>query len=244
MILTRERWFYFYLRYQSTLKLYIFDDCVPYRSETTRWVFHVSAFPIKPRQKRRLGESFATLSEDSASSATAEGRAKMQRQAISLGVVAPVVLARRRVAATPAATLRAPQRTRNHFLGRRPGHGVGATARAARASRGRRRGARALLEGGVTAVKAVAAAAAAVRVDPAPTRPPPRASKASSRALATRAISSQSSTPTATRSTPSTPPPPSIASPRTPRATPRANPSRRPRPSRRSWTSSAPISAA
>ena len=83
---------------QSTLKLYFFDDCVPYRSETTRWVFHVSAFPIKPRQKRRLGESFASLSEDSASSATAEGRAKMQRQAISLGVVAPVVLARRRVA--------------------------------------------------------------------------------------------------------------------------------------------------
>ena len=137
---------------QSTLKLYFFDDCVPYRSETTRWVFHVSAFPIKPRQKRRLGESFATLSEDSASSATAEGRAKMQRQAISLGVVAPVVLARRRVAATPAATSsRAPPADqKSHFLGRRPSHGASAPPRGppslravadaapARAPRGRR----------------------------------------------------------------------------------------------------------
>lgn len=139
---------------QSTLKLYFFDACVPYRSETTRWVFHVSAFPIKPRQKRRLGESFATLSEDSASSATAEGRAKMQRQAISLGVVAPVVLARRRVAATPAATSsRAPPADqKSHFLGRRPSHGASAPPRGppslravadaapARAPRGRGRG--------------------------------------------------------------------------------------------------------
>ena len=78
----------------------------------------------------------------------------MQRQAISLGVVAPVVLARRRVAATPAATSsRAPPADqKSHFLGRRPSHGASAPPRGppslravadaapARAPRGRGRG--------------------------------------------------------------------------------------------------------
>ena len=233
---------------QSTLKLYFFDDCLPYRSETNEVGFPRQCLSDKASSKAALGRILRHFIGGLGVVCTAEGRAKMQHQAISLGVVAPVVLARRRVAATPAATSsRAPPADqKSHFLGRRPSHGASAPPRGPPSLRAVADAApRALLEGGVAAVKAVAvAAAAAVRVDPAPTRPPPRASKASSRALATRAISSQSSTPTATRSTPSTPPPPSIASPHTPRATPRANPSRRPRPSRRSWTSSAPISAA
>ena len=231
--------------------MYFFDDCVTYRSEINEVGFPRQCdLPIKPRQKRRLGESSATLSEGSASSATAEGRAKMQRQAISLGVVAPVVLARRRVAATPAATSsRAPPADqKSHFLGRRPSHGASAPPRGppslravadaapARAPRGRGRGGKGG-RGGGGGGGGSGGSSADVSTSA-------RASKASSPALATRAISSQSSTPTATRSTPSTPPPPSTASPRTPRATPRANPSRPPRPSRRSWTSSAPISAA
>ena len=94
----------------------------------TRWVFPRQCLSDKASSKAALGRILRHFIGGLGVVCTAEGRAKMQRQAISLGVVAPVVLARRRVAATPAATSsRAPPADqKSHFLGRRPSHGASA----------------------------------------------------------------------------------------------------------------------